>query len=617
MSTRNRFSLRGLSARGSAIGRLVGRAVFGDRRGLALFLGGLCFFGLYWRIGVFITDTNAIANTLVNVADGHLYITEAPYGGGREAPGTYRADGRAYGRNYGIVFFALPVLWAFEALATVLAPSVVVFALWSLVLVGFATTVGRLLDRDWIVVGGSGLAVVAFLTNLGVATPLAESLYPIFALQVVTLLATALTGVVLYRLVAELYDARVGLMAGAATVLGTPVAFWASIPKRHSFTALLLVTVVYALYRSRRRTDHSASFRALAYAAVGIMAWIHAAEALLLFVPLVAIDVATAPSNDRRTLGLVALAFLVSLLPFFLTNLLVSGNPVQPPRMLTPFDQAPGDLDLSGGGGGGIPIPVVGTGVDIALTFGSLLWDGVVVSVTEPIRLYQTFIRSGFLSGVASGDGLEAINLTMLESAPLVGGLLGIPLAIAHSLRGETTTRLRRHVRTPVGATDCYVLACAILFSLLYVPKLPIHAQVTVRYLHPLFPLSIYALVRVPAVRGALDVHWPTALWTFAGTVFVGSQLVVAYLGLTNPGLGEAVQFHALLAIATGTLLGLWVVARSLSTTVPDRAGAIALGLTTGVGTVFTLLSGLVYFASAGGFALPAMGVLSEFLALV
>jgi len=608
--------LHRLSARGQAVGRALGRAVFGDRRGLALFLGGLCFFGFYWRIGVFITDTNAIANTLVNVADGHLHITDAPYGAGREAPGTYRSNGRAYGRNYGMVFLAVPVLWAFEAVASVLAPSVVVIAVWSLLLLGFTTTVGRLLDNDWVVAGGSGLAVVAFLANLGVATPIAALVFPIVALQAVTLLVTALIGVVCYRLVAAMYDERLGLMAGAATVLGTPIAFWASIPKRHSITALAVVTVVYALYRSRRNTDETVRYRALAYATVGLMAWIHAAEAFILFVPLVVVDVATAPSNDRRTLGLVALAFLVSLLPFFLTNLLVAGNPVKPPRMLPAFDQPPNDLDLSGGGGGS-SIPLIGSALTIASTFGSLLWDGVVVSVSEPIHLYQTFVRSGYLSGVAAEDGLEAISLTVLESAPLVGGLLGVPLALRHALDGSVTTRLRSHVRTPTGATDCYVLACALLFTLLYIPRLPLHAQVTVRYLHPLFPLSIYALIRIPVIRRALDAHWQTAVWTFAGTVFVGTQLVVASLGLTNPGLGEAVQFHALLAIATGTLLGLWVVAASLSSTVPDRAGAVALGLTTGVGTVFTLLSGIVYFAYAGGFALPTVALLSEFLALV
>ena len=86
----------------------IERAVFGDGYGTALFLGSVCFFMLYWRIGVFITDNNAIATTLLNVADGRLHLTAAPYGSGLESPGTYVSGDRVYGRNYGVVFAALP-----------------------------------------------------------------------------------------------------------------------------------------------------------------------------------------------------------------------------------------------------------------------------------------------------------------------------------------------------------------------------------------------------------------------------------------------------------------------------------------------------------------------------
>ncbi|MFD1587192.1 hypothetical protein ACFR9U_09370 [Halorientalis brevis] len=614
MSTQRVTRSSTLTARGKAYGKLVGRAIFGDRRGLALFLGALCFFALYWRIGVFITDTNAIGTTLVNVADGHLSISTAPYGSGLNAPGTYVANGKVFGRDYGIVFLALPVLWALRASATVLAPQVVVIALWSLLLLSFAATVGRLLDSDGLVVGGSGFAVVAFVANVSVATPIEQSLFPILALQIVTMAASAFTAVLLYRLVADLTSHRLGLMAGTATVIGTPVGFWASLPKRHSFTVLAVVIVMSGLYESRKSSEKVVP-RALAYAAVGYMAWIHAAEALILVLPLVVIDAATAPSNDRRSVGFVAFVFVVSLLPFFLTNLLISGNPVKPPRMLPSYQPSAADLDMSGGDNIS-SVPVVGKVITIASAFGSLLWDGVLVTASEPVRYYRTFVRSGYLPGVAQKDGLEAINLTILESAPLVGGLLGLPIAIVASFRSRTTG-VRRYLQSPAGATDAYVLACSTLFVLLYIPKLPLHAQVTVRYLHPLFPLAIYALIRIPAVHRTLDAHWKPALWTFAGTVFIGSQLVVAYLGLTNPGLGEALQFHALLAIATGGFLGSWTVAGSLSGRVPDRIGAVTLGLTSGLGTTFVLLSGVTYFDYAGAFALPVVGLVSDLLALV
>ena len=46
------------------------RWLFGDRYGLALWLGLALAFGLTWRIGFFIQDSYATANALVALADG-------------------------------------------------------------------------------------------------------------------------------------------------------------------------------------------------------------------------------------------------------------------------------------------------------------------------------------------------------------------------------------------------------------------------------------------------------------------------------------------------------------------------------------------------------------------
>jgi hypothetical protein len=622
MSTSNRESIETVRAKSHAYGRVALRVVFGDRRGLALFLGALCFYGLYWRLGAFITDTNAIANTLVNVADGQLAIVEAPYGSGKQAPGTFEAQGRAYGRSYGIVFLAVPVLWLFEGLSTVLEPQVVVFGLWSLVVVGFTTTLGRVLENRAVVVAGSGAAVVAFAVNLLLATPLAPSLLPFLALQVLTLVATALVGVICYRLVATLYGPTLGLLAGGTTLLATPLAFWASLPKRHSFVVLVAAVVLLAVARSRTDSAGSTRYRMAGYASIGLLAWVHPAEALVLFIPFAAVDLATAPSNDRRTLGTIGLAFLVSLLPFFLTNLAITGNPLKTPRMLSSYTPQPETLSLqSSGGSGGLQrwlfsIPVVGQGFQIAFTFGDLLWRGIRVTTADPGRLYPTFLRSGFIEGVAVDDDYQAISLTVLESAPMLAGLVGLPLAALTGWRDDRLSRVRRYVQTPRGATDLVVLGYALLLVVLFIPKLPNNAQVTVRYLHPLYLLGVYGLVRLAPLRQAVTGHWRLGLWSYTGTVFVGGQLLLIGLAVVDPGLGEAVQLHALLALAGAAGLAGWTVVTTIGDVPGERVGVVLLGLTAGLATVFVLLSGLEYFAYAGEFALPASRVLSEALPL-
>jgi hypothetical protein len=608
-----------LAARTRTLRAGLWRLLFGDRRGLALFLCGLCFFGLYWRMGIYITDGSAIANTLVNVAEGRVVLTEVPYGSGLEAPGTYVGTDGPVGRNYGIVTLAVPVLYALQGLGAVLDLGVVLIGVWSLALVGAATTVGRLLDREWVVVGGSAVAVVAFVANVALATPVAPTLYPVLALQIVGMLAAALSGVFCYRLVACLHGRRIGVAAGAAVLVATPIAFWAALLKRHSFTVLCVAAALYALARSRSAGEATETrrFRALAYVPVALLAWIHAAEALLLFVPLVVVDLATAGHNDRRTLAVIAGTFALSLVPFLVTNLLVSGNPVEPPRMLPSYSAVQG-LDLSGGGGGGFlgSLPLVGGLFRIATRFASLLGEGAVVALTEPGRWSQTFLRGGYIPAVASEDGFQAIRLTVLESAPLLAGLAAAPVAAGLWLRRRGRTAIGSYLRSPAGVVDTVALASGLLFVFLFLPRLPLHAQVTVRYLPPLFLLGVYGLARLPAVRSAVTTHWRTTGLAYGGTVLVGGQLVVIVLAAIDTGLGEAVQFHALLALSTATTLAAWALARTLSDTVPERAGAALLSVAAGTGTIFVLLSGIEYFAYAGEFALPIVRWLSAALPL-
>lgn len=600
------------------------RVVFGDRQGLAVFLGGLCFFLLYWRVGVFITDTNALLNTLVNVADGHLYIDRAPFGSGKIAPGTYVYDGRAYGRNYAMIFATLPVYLGLEALSGVFDPGLLVVGAFPMALAGFLTVLGIIVGRERLSLVGAGLGLVAFAMAVPLAAPIDSVALPIIAFQIVTMVAAAMTAVFMYRLVGDIHGSSAGLLSASAVVLGTPIAFWAAFPKRHSFTVLLVFVTAYALYRSRVDTTTEVRYRCFAYATVGLMTWIHAALALALFLPLLVVDLSTAERTDRRSLGIIALAFLLSLVPFFLTNAAISGNPIQPPRMLTPYDMADEAVPLSTGGssttlfGNSVVGQVLNKGVGIASVFGSLLVEGAVVAITEPDRLYSTFLRSGFMADIAEKDHSQAISLTVLESAPILGAIVAVPVLAGRRLRGDNRSEITAYASSPRGVVDLFGLGCAVLVFLIYIPRLPLHAQVTVRYLHPLYPLGIYALARTEAVRSVAVENWRPALWAYLTGTLVGGQLLVIAFAVFDLGFGESIQLHALLALATATLLAIWAGVSSVSDqSIPDRYGAAAMGLTLAASTTFVLIALLWHFDYASVYAVPALGELVEALSLV
>ncbi|MFC7027686.1 hypothetical protein ACFQH8_09725 [Halomicroarcula sp. GCM10025710] len=381
-----------------------------------------------------------------------------------------------------------------------------------------------------------------------------------------------------------------------------------------------------------------ATFRALAYATVGLYAWVHAPEALLVLVALAVVDVPTAPDNSARTLALIAVVFVLSLIPFFVTNTLVVGSPLRPPRLFA-----------VSGGGGGVDAASSGSSSGLGASSGSssgsgvgdlvhavlvavspllslvsrvarplvILSDELVVGfqsiLTQPSEIYHATIRSGHTSGTLNLDNEEAVNLSLLESAPVLLVFVGALRTVqARAAAFELPSRVLPARRV----VDLFAFITVVGLTLQYASRLPIHAQITVRYLFPLFPLGVYLVVRLPVVRATLTDHWRTFIWTLAGTTLVGGQLVVVVVYLTANGLGEAFQFHALLALAAGVPLGLWALS-GRSDGWGGRVGAVLLGVATAVPTLFVVLTAVEYYPLGNTHALPMVRALAELLTLL
>jgi hypothetical protein len=637
---------RSLRLRAREASNALVRVTAGDRLGLVVFLGAVVFSMLTWRIGFFITDNYTLANTLVAMADGHLTVTEAAYGS-LESPGMSIHDGQLYGRNYGQVAFALPFLWALRAATSVADFGLVFATLCSLLLLALAVQVGRLVDRPAALsVAGSVVALTVFAVNAHLAEPLSQRLLPVAALQLSAIVAAAFVASTAYRLFARLHGRRIGASVGVAVVAATPVGFWASIPKRHVYVVAVLFGVAYAFFRSRNATATDAllsatGLRALAYALVGLLTWVHAGEAFIIFLALALADLPTAPANDRRTLAVVGAVFAVSMLPFLLTNSLISGDPLRPPRMLSSFGElsrestsssGSGSASDSGGGPslfGWLPLWLVGPILELSSRF-SLLFDpfvqGARVLTERPGDVYQTLIRAGYIDSIGVDDDNQAINLTVLESAPVLAGLLGTVVLAGVRVRSESRG-YGGSVRARLGrvgssfadsagrATDGFVVLAAVLFFLAYIPRLPIHAQVTVRYLLPLYALGVYGLARQITVRRVLTEYRRAVLWTYLGGVMLGSQLFFVVVTVGTFGRGGALQLHAVLGLAVGGAFGLLAAASTVDDRF-DRVTAVGLGLAAALGTNLLVLSGVVYF-QYGPYALPMVDWLADLVASV
>ncbi|MDS0281988.1 hypothetical protein [Haloarcula onubensis] len=661
----------------------VGQWCFGDRPGLVLWLGLVCWFGLTWRVGFFIQDTYAMGNTLVALADGQLHVTELRYSltfGSQ--PGLYQYQGRAYGRNYGMLALAVPLVWALETGATVVAPRLLLAGLWTGLGLALVTQVAEFdrFDRDRTRAVGSLLVALLFVASVLTATDLPADRLALAALQLSTMLAAATAGLVLYRLVDRFHGRRAGLAAGLALGIATPLGFWATLPKRHTVVATLVLGVVYAFAVSRTREgDAALRARAGAYALAGYITWIHAFEALFVVAVLAAVDLLTARDRSVRTLAVVGLVLLVASTPMLATNYAISGNPAQPPRLLPGIDYdaefAPEQADPGSGpadgagatpagggtpvrtetaaggrtntttvgggaspsetssgtatGGAGGPAPpspldilggAVGTVSAIAATVSAFAGEAIVgglAVLTQPQRLWHTFVRSGTIPSVNyAKNGYEVIDLSVLEAMPLLGALVALPALVGRRLRSLDTPSLgafdpRR--LSAVRQTDLLVVSLAAVMTVAYLPRLPLFSTLTVRYLHPVFALGAYGVWRVPAVRAAVsDSRW--AVGSYLGALAFALAVLVGGTVRLDLAVGEAVQYNALWNLAAATVCGAAVLGRTAGVDrISDRVVAVAVALPVGFASASLLLSALVYFRY-GTYALDLVRVVADLL---
>jgi hypothetical protein len=238
---------------------------------------------------------------------------------------------------------------------------------------------------------------------------------------------------------------------------------------------------------------------------------------------------------------------------------------------------------------------------------------GIDVLFTRPGALYHTFIRSGDAAAALDSSGRESVNLTILESAPVLAAVVG---GVPALWRRRDSISLPERVLAARTVVDVFAVILVLATTFQYASRLPVHAQLTVRYLLVLYPLGIYLLVRLPVVRRTLDDNWRVFVWTTASTVLIGGQLFAVGVFWTAIGIGAAVQLHGVVGLGAALPLSLWaLVGRSEGSF--GVSGAMLLGLTTGLSLIFTILVTIEYSPIGNTHLIPVIKIVSEIIPLI
>jgi len=142
--------------------------------------------------------------------------------------------------------------------------------------------------------------------------------------------------------------------------------------------------------------------------------------------------------------------------------------------------------------------------------------------------------------------------------------------------------------------------------------------MLTVRYVHPIYPLGIYGLVRLRPIRRVIETEWVGLVRTYLVGVMLGVPAYIGALAVAATGRSESVQLYGLVAFVIGVTVALWaLVAAGWQSERTTSVGAVVLGIATAAMTVYLLVSGLGVFAFTNDFLLPISRTIAEALQFV
>lgn len=532
------------------------RRVLPNDTAALLFYASLAICIAIWNVNIFINDEVTLAAQLYNLAHGALSIQTTPtrlYEGlsfGSSAPILgFTFQGHLYGfYTHAIAVFAAPFYALLYLISATVGIRLFFAGVWSLSIFMVSSLLGRLWGRPRIGRDlGALLALVLLIINGYVATRLPPLVFDqwgaLMAIQLFNILATSAIVLLSLRIFTRYFaDGRVAAFGAAYILIATPLTFWAVSAKDHTGSVLLIVASIWSLYVYL--LDGKKRYRYLSYVLVGVSFWVRVFDAVPLLIAIILTDLFTSTGRIRAFIT-AAVTVLLGMIPYFINNYLLFGNPFLSPVYLS----AHPDIAQQTSSGTANTGSALFTTIQRLPTLFFATWNWQTIP-SWPEHLYHVLFYVNM-----------PVTLAIFQICPL----LIIPLFAAVPYVAQKLARYKRNV---VRLRIDKKRAIAVTFFIYIIVHLIIYAPfqeqgfgLDMRFFLPLYiPLVFFTLASIREVLAyeARIVRAFAAAWI----VFVGA--VLGYAALSAPAISGLISelsfpFIGTLGVVTAVLMALFV----------------------------------------------------------
>jgi Dolichyl-phosphate-mannose-protein mannosyltransferase len=475
------------------------RYILSNDTSVVFFFASLAFCLALWNLNIFINDEVTLAAQLINLGHGVLSLETTPtklFEGlsfGSSGPllaFTYQGHLYAF-YTHALAVFAAP-FYAFLYIINVTVGIRLFFAsLWSFSIFMISWLLGKRWGKPRL---GRDLGVFVGLLLLIVNSYVATKLPPLefdqwgalMAIQLFNILATSAIVVLSLRIFTKYFaDDRVAAFGAAFILIATPVTFWGLSAKDHTASVLLIVASIWSLYTYI--LDGKTRYRYLSYVLVGISFWVRVFDAIPLLIAIVLTDLLTSKERVKAMIT-AAVTITLAMLPYFINNYLLFGNPFLSPVYLSAHQEIQQQISSSAG----TSSSVVNAGSTLFATLERLptlflsTWN--MQSCTNwPQHLYHV---------------LFYVNMPVTLSVFQVCPLLIVPLFAALPYAVQKLARFKRgavHLKIDKKqAIAVTFFICIVAHLILYAPFQEQGFGLDMRYFLPLYiPLLFFTLASI------------------------------------------------------------------------------------------------------------------------
>ncbi len=291
---------------------------------LSIFFISLFVFLSFAGTRMLFSDEGIIVSQFYNFIHGSLDLQTAKVNVER---GIYTTvENHIYGRfSYSLLILSLPVYIILKNIDYFYGAHLFLLQIWAL----SGGICVYLLTKNWKIKNAALGGVVSYFILIMVNLLSFDPIYfpkwgEIISIEFTNILISSFLVLMVYFLFKNLFNNKIAIFASLFVIFATPISFYSITLKHHSLALLLTVLAFYFFYKYQEKKENK--FIYYAYLLAGLCIWTRIAEGAALLLSLLIIDIVFSRRSIKH-IAFVSIIILVSLIPFFIFNQLILGNP--------------------------------------------------------------------------------------------------------------------------------------------------------------------------------------------------------------------------------------------------------------------------------------------------